>query len=108
MIIIKGSILGYGGILVLLILTSAVIIWITATGPASTVIATKEGNIISFRNDVELLTKNLEQGIEFISQKSAYTLAKNGGNAEGSQIYWTSLYPRIECSGKKFRRQNKR
>lgn len=96
MIIIKGSILGYGGILVLLILTSAVIIWITATGPASTVIATKEGNIISFRNDVELLTKNLEQGIEFISQKSAYTLAKNGGNAEGSQIYWTSLYPRID------------
>jgi len=92
---IKGTILGYGGILIVLLLTSFAIIWVTATGPASAVIATKEGNLISFRNKAELLMKSLEQNIEFVAQRAAYNLGKTGGIRGSSVSYWNADYPKF-------------
>lgn len=87
----KGSVIAYGGILALLILTTAVFIYMTSVQGVDRTVVTQEGDMIAFVNDAELLAKSYEQGLEFIFQKAAYDLGLRGG--QESMVYWTEEYP---------------
>jgi hypothetical protein len=91
----KGGILGYGAILAVLLTGTFVIIFITKTGPLSATVATKEGEIISFGNSIVMLTRILDTSIEFISQRTAYDLGKNGGVIGSKIADWNETYPTI-------------
>jgi len=90
----KGSAIAYGGILVILIITSFVFIYMTAAGPIERVIVTQEGKMISFVNQAELLIKTFNQSIHFISQRAAYDMGKVGGLEK--EVFWYYFYPRID------------
>jgi len=90
----KGEILGYGAILLILIIGSAVIITVTKTGTVSQSIATGEGRLITSENYNILLLRTLNQSIEFISQRAAYELGKRGGLYR-SRVYWNEFYPKM-------------
>jgi hypothetical protein len=88
----KASAIGYGGILVLLIVTSLTIMYIIGAGePVNRTIVTVEGAMMSFESNVNNFIKSYDQGIIFISQKAAYDLGKTGGMR--SEVVWTSTYP---------------
>jgi len=91
----KGLALAFGSILGILIITSVVILYITATGEVKRGIVTAEGKIISFVNEAEIFTKTFDQSIEFISQRAAYDLGKTGGFYDGNGL-WDYFYPRLD------------
>ena len=88
----KASAIPYGGILLILIITSIVIAYIIGgIEPVSRNIVTLEGNLMTFGNEVDLFTKMYDQSIVFISQRAAYDIGKSGGLEKDG--YWTSTYP---------------
>jgi hypothetical protein len=92
----KGIALVYGGFLLLLLLGSLVIIDVAARGDLKRDVVTIEGKLSSFVNEAELLIKNFDQSVYFISQRAAYDLGKTGG-IEGSQpAIWDESYPKLE------------
>jgi hypothetical protein len=92
----KGSMLGYGAILAILVVGSFVIIFITGAETEKAVLSSREGQLISFGNYGHFLVKMLDQSVYFISQRSAYDLGKTGG-IEGSEVaIWYEDYPTIE------------
>lgn len=90
----KGSAIAYGGILVILIITSFVFIHMASAPPIRRGIVTVEGKLISFVNEAELLIKTFDQSIEFISQRSAYDLGKLGGLER--KVFWNYFYPKTD------------
>ena len=91
----KGQALGYGAILVILVIGAAIMIYVTQTGESEQTIATGEGRLITFENYNALLLRTFDQGIEFISQRAAYDLGKNGGLYR-SGAFWSFYFPTIK------------
>ncbi len=91
----KGSILGFGSIAIILILGAYVIVHVTSQGPYEDYVATREGELASFGNFNNFFLKTFNQSVEFISQRVAYEMAKNGGFYLGEEVYWNIYYPRI-------------
>lgn len=88
----KASALGYGGILLMLIIFSIVVIFIIGGAePVNRSIVTLEGKLISFENFANMFIKMFDQSIEFVSQRAAYDLGNNGGLIGIG--YWTNTRP---------------
>jgi len=97
----KASAIAYGGILVILIITSLVTVYIIGGAePVSRNIVSIEGRLMSFADEADILTKTFNQSIEFISQRAAYDLGLNGG-INRPEIFWNYYYPRIDVLEKK-------
>lgn len=96
----KASAIAYGGILLILIITSLVAVYIIGTAePINRRVITIEGSLLSFADYADLVTKTFNTSIEFISQRAAYDLGSTGG-VEGNQITtWNSTYPSIDLLG---------
>ena len=84
----KGAVMAWGGILVILLLGSFVIINVVGKGDVSRTIVVNAGSIITFVDESEMLMKTLEQSADFIAQRSAYEY----GNSE---ILFTSASPSL-------------
>ena len=92
----KGSMIGFGAILAILIVGSFVIIFLTESKTQEASLSSREGQLISFGNYGHFLVKMLDQSIYFISQKTAYDLGKTGG-VEGPEIaLWDENYPKLD------------
>ncbi len=91
----KGSLLGLGSIAIILILSGAVIIYATIQKPYDDYVATREGELASFGNFNNFFLKTFNQSVEFITQRVAFELAKNGGFNEGEEVFWNFYYPQI-------------
>ncbi len=91
----KGSLLGLGLTAIILILSSAVIIYATIQKPYEDYVATREGELASFGNFNNFFLKTFNQSVGFISQRVAFELAKNGGFNEGEEVFWNFYYPQI-------------
>jgi hypothetical protein len=89
----KGSAIGYGGILAMLIITTFVFMYITAKPPIERYVITSEGALMNFANEAEMLIKTFDTSVEFISQRSAYELGLTGGLE--NEKHWTKDYPDI-------------
>ncbi len=90
----KGSALAYGGVLLMLVMLSLFIAYITSVSDVRRDVVTIEGKLLSFANYVHLLLKTFDQSVEFISQRAAYDLGKTGGLER--EVYWDSFYPKID------------
>lgn len=90
----KGSAIGYSGILAMLIIATFVFIYVTGASPIDRFVISSEGNLINFVNEAELTIKEFDTGMQFISQRAAYDLGKNGGLQIAK--YWTEGFPRME------------
>jgi len=88
----KSSLLGYFGIAAILIVGIFVMSYVSPAKEVSTSIATKEGILTSFGNFNHFFLKTFNQSVEFISQRSAYDLGKDGGFSQ-KDIYWSYYYP---------------
>lgn len=94
----KASVIAYGGILIMLIITSLVTVYIIGGAePVRRNIVTQEGSLISFVNNANIFEKSFDQSVEFISQRAAYDLGGIGG-MEGTEIaVWNETYPTINA-----------
>jgi len=91
----KASAIAYGGILLILMITSLTIVYIIGgVEPVKRTIASVEGKLISFANEADILIKTFDTSIEFISQRSAFDLGKIGGLK--SEVYWSEFYPMMD------------
>jgi hypothetical protein len=91
----KASAVGFGGILVILLVTTLTVMFIIGAGePVNRTIVTVEGKLMSFENNVNNFVKSYDQGSIFISQRAAYDLGKTGGMR--SEAMWTSTFPTID------------
>ena len=89
--------LGYGGILLMLIIFSITVVYIVGGAePVNRSIVTLEGKLISFENFANMFIKMFDQSIEFISQRSSYELGKTGGIQGSTVALWYENYPTIE------------
>jgi hypothetical protein len=88
----KSQLLGFGSILVILIIGTVILTFITRSGQVDQSVVTGEGNLITFENYNILLIKTFEKSIEFISQRAAYELGENGGGYG----MWSATYPTID------------
>jgi hypothetical protein len=91
----KGSVLGFGSIAIILVLSIYVIVYSTMQRPYEDYVATREGELVSFGNFNNFFLKTFNQSVEFISKRVAYELAKNGGFNQGEEVYWNIYYPQI-------------
>jgi len=92
----KASVIAYGGILLILIISSLITIYIVGGAePVNRNVVSVEGKLLSFVNEADLLAKTFSQSIEFISQRAAYDLGLNGGT-NNPYIFWNYFYPRID------------
>ena len=87
----KGSALAYSGILAMLLMATFVFIYMAYKDPITASIISSEGKLISFVNNAELLLKTFDTSVEFISQRAAYELGRNGGMEDA--VYWSKDYP---------------
>jgi len=86
----KGLAIGFGSLVILLVVASFVIISITsAYTPVRRTVVSIEGKILSFVNRANLLVKTLNASMEFTSQRSAYDLGKTGGGFDS----WNNTHP---------------
>ncbi len=92
----KAIALAYGGLLLVFFLGSLVIMDVIAKGDVKRDVVSREGKLISFVNEAEMLIRSFDQSIYFISQRAAYELAKNGGAYKGPKIFWTEDDPKID------------
>jgi hypothetical protein len=90
----KASVIAYGGILTLLILTTFVFISVTAADPQERNVVSQEGKMIAFVNEAELVAKSYNQSLEFIFQRAAYDMGRKGGME--NSLLWSKVYPSIE------------
>jgi hypothetical protein len=92
----KAMAIVYGGILAMLIIASFAITYVVASGGLKRSIVSSEGKMVTFENEVELLLKNFDQGVEFISARSAYEIGKKGGFYSSSEVPWSYYYPLLD------------
>jgi hypothetical protein len=91
----KASALAYGGILLILIISSITIVYIIGgVEPVSRSVITTEGKLLYFGNEVNIFIKMFDQSIEFISQRAAYDLGENGGFKD--EVFWDTSYPKMD------------
>jgi len=88
----KGQAWAYFGLAILLILVSVHLLGLANGATIERTVITAEGLIVSFENYVEILIRTFNQGVEFISQRAAYDLMKNGVG----YTYWTITEPKMD------------
>jgi len=93
----KASAIAYGGILLILIISSLTIVYIIGgQEPVNRNVVSVEGKLMSFADEADLISKTFNQSIEFISQRAAYDLGKVGGIEGSETALWDSTYPSID------------
>jgi len=88
----KGQAWAYFGLAILLILVSVHLLGLANGATIERTVVTAEGQIVSFENYVEILIRTFNQGVEFISQRAAYDMLKDGVG----YAYWTITEPQMD------------
>jgi len=87
----KGIVLGWGSIVVLLFVGVAALIWVNTTTRVYKEVTDKSGNIIGVANTAELVQKMLDPGMDVVAQRATWELGQTGGT-ETSPM-WNSEQP---------------
>lgn len=87
----KGAVLGWGSILVIMFIGTAAVIWVNTTTDVYKKVTDKAGDVIGVASTAELVRKMLDPSMNLAAQRATWELGQSGG-IEGKPM-WSTQQP---------------